>query len=44
MLKLTDLFLRSPIIGKQAENNGFNSAGLHTDYIPKLREARAEAQ
>ncbi len=34
----------SPIIGKQAKNNGFNSAELHNDYIPKFREARVEAQ
>ncbi len=31
-----------PIIGKQAEKNGFNSAELHTDHLPKFREARAE--
>ncbi len=34
MLKPTDPFLRSPIIGEQAGKNGFNSAEWHTDHIP----------
>ncbi len=34
MLKSTDPFLRSPIIGEQAEKSGFNSAEWHTDHIP----------
>ena len=42
ILKSTDPFLWFPIIGKQAENNGFNSAELHNDHIPKFREARAK--
>ncbi len=38
----TDPFLRSHIIGGQAGKNGFNTTELHTDHIPKYREARAE--
>lgn len=42
ILKFVYPFLRSPVIGKQAEKSEVNPAELHTKHIPKFREVRAE--